>query len=140
MNRLEFKERVLSAIADLDRLFVKPDVAEVAPDPPPGTTVEEAWTLYRETWIELRTARDQVSRKPKPKVGDCVRILLTNPDYDIFSTHLIADIVRQVFLKQEIPCNCSAKSVGWYMSQMGRVWGALPRRDLRIPVTDDEGW
>lgn len=130
------RERVVEALLELDALFAGSE-PELDPDPPTGMTVGEAWSLYREAMAELAKKK---GRKPRPKVEDAVRILLTKQRYADFSNHLVADIVRRMFEKHGLECKCSGKSVGWYVSQMGVAWNVIPRQPTAVPMTDDEGW
>lgn len=132
------KERAVAAVFEVASQFGDVEV-EPSLEPPVGATVQEVWTMYRETWKawnDLRIKR----RVNKPKVETCVKALLTNAEYSDFSNGLIADIVRKVHAQFGYRCECSARSVGWYISQKGREWDIVPRREAPMSLDWDEGW
>ena len=141
VKRADFKERVTQSIVELEALFCNRRLNPVGPEPPPGTTVEEAWSLYYEAWTELQSLiADKQARRGFPRVADCVRLLLTNPAYSDFSNELVADLTRRMFAKYGGSCKCSPKSVGWYVSRLGIAWRIPPRKEVAVPASDDEGW
>lgn len=138
MTNGDLKSRVTQALFEVAELFGEP-VSEPSPEPPAGVTLAEAWAMYKETWYKWRNLADK-KRDGRPKVEHAVRTVLINPLYYDFSHSLVADIVKRVYAQYGYKCNCSARSVGWYISQFGRAWDIPVRREKALDLDADEGW
>lgn len=116
--------------------------AELPPtdDIPEDLTLEELWEMYAKLKRELNNLKTP-RRIGKPRVEDAVKLLLTDERFQDFSPALIASIVQKVFVYLGVEgCKCSARSVGWYISQKGKEWGILCRKKGVVDLSEDEGW
>lgn len=98
---------------------------------PEGTTAEELWEEILKLREELAAIK-RLKRGVKPKVEDAVRLILEDERFIEIPISLIADIVQKVFTSYKISCNCSEKSVRWYMSQRNLEWDIKKRRMPKV--------
>lgn len=127
---MELQEQIKLAIDLVSGMF-KGQVVGVPADPPEGATVESLWEEVSRLRKEL-DAMKKIKRGVRPKVEDAVRMILEDPRLVEVSVPVIADIIRKVFNKFDLKCDCSESSVRWYMSQRNLTWN-IQRRQLPRP-------
>lgn len=132
---MTLQEQIKVAVDSVSALF-KGQVPYSQMDPPENATIADLW----EEVISLRKELDalkRLKRGVKPKVEDAVKAILEDERLAEISIPLIADIVRKVFHKYEVKCDCSERSVRWYMSQRNLTWNIV-RRKLPKPQIEIE--
>lgn len=73
-------------------------------------------------------AAKRLKRGVKPKVEDAVKLILESEELTEIPIPMIAEIIQKIFTAYKITCNCSEKSVRWYMSQRNLEWDIKKRR------------
>ena len=87
------------------------------PPIPEDATVESLWA-------ELCQLRGKTK---KPKKVEAIRLLLEDERLTGLSIPLLADIIRQVYKRHNVPCDTSDSAIRWYISQKTLEWNIKPR-------------
>lgn len=109
---MKIKEQAIAAIKVVESLF-----DEGMPPIPEEATVD---TL----WAEICRLRGKVK---KPKKVEAIRLLLEDERLVGLNPALIADIIRNVYKRHNVPCDTTEASIRWYVSQKTMEWNIKPR-------------
>ena len=128
---MELQEQIKLAVDLVSDMFRGQTPAGVSERLPPDATLESLWREVLELRRELDSMK-KVKRGVRPKVEGAVRLILEDERLAEVSVPLIADIIKKVFNKFDLKCECSESSVRWYMSQRNLTWN-IQRRQLPRP-------
>jgi hypothetical protein len=112
MSRLTINEQAQKAVESVNGLF-----SGTIPPIPEGATLESLW---------LEVCRQKGCAK-KPRKVEAIKLILEDPQLDGLTIPLIADIIKRIFLRHDIPCDTSDSSIRWYISQKTLEWNIVPR-------------
>lgn len=122
---ISLEEQILLAINSLKGMFVNLKPEELIL--PPDATLESLWAEILVLRREVQSLQKK-KRELKPKVEDAVRRLIEDPKLAQIPIPMMAELIREVFISYGLPCNCSSRSLRWYLSQYSLEWDIVRRQ------------